>query len=140
MATAILRALFRLQRNHQWIWHSTRRVAFRLAPQPKERVPAPYPDAAMLIVAMWMLTHFTPENIGTIVAPCSHKQPCPPMDEASMRPWLSGRPAGSMPGTVDHHDIEFNDGKDSVVPPLSGQEFERLPYAAKRLPGYPVSQ
>jgi len=50
-------------------------------------VPAPYPDALMHIVTMWMLTDFTPENGGTIVVPGSHKKPCHPLDDASMSRW-----------------------------------------------------
>jgi len=48
---------------------------------------APYPDALMHIVTMWMLSDFTPENGGTIVVPGSHKKPCHPLDDASMSPW-----------------------------------------------------
>jgi ectoine hydroxylase-related dioxygenase (phytanoyl-CoA dioxygenase family) len=146
-------------------------------------VPAPYPDAVMHIVTMWMLNDFTAENGGTIVVPRSHKQACHPIDEAAMRPWpgetqLTGK-AGTVaafdarlwhavagnrtnadrvavlvryapwwlnldtlrPGTADHRDIvELNEGKDSVVPPLSREQFERLPDAAQRLLRYSVSQ
>src|SRR5262249_18311809 len=50
-------------------------------------VPAPYPDAVMHIVTMWMLTDFTTANGGTIVVPYSHKQPCHPMDDAATKHW-----------------------------------------------------
>jgi hypothetical protein len=144
-------------------------------------VPPPYPDAVMHLVSMWMLTDFTQENGGTIVVPGSHKQPCHPMDEESMRPGpgetqLTGK-AGTVaifdarlwhavaenrtmsdrvavlvryapwwlnldtlrPDTVDHGDIvERNHGKDSIVPPLSQEQFESLPDAAKRLLHYSV--
>ncbi|MFN7919938.1 MAG: phytanoyl-CoA dioxygenase family protein [Bryobacteraceae bacterium] len=44
------------------------------------------------------------------------------------------------PGTVDHHDIvEANEGKDSVVPPLSREVFDRLPQELKPLLRYQVT-
>lgn len=43
------------------------------------------------------------------------------------------------PGTVDHQDIvAANDGKDSIVPPLSKEEFEKLPDNVKPLLRYSV--
>lgn len=48
-------------------------------------IPAPYPDTLIHIVTMWMLTDFTEENGGTIIVPGSHKRPCHPFGEESLR-------------------------------------------------------
>ena len=37
------------------------------------RVPAPYPDAPLLLTSLWMLTPFTKKNGGTVLVPGSHK-------------------------------------------------------------------
>ena len=148
-------------------------------------IPAPYPDAVLHIVTMWMLTDFTTENGGTIVVPGSHKLPCHPMKNGPHDPvqpypgetQLTGR-AGTVaafdarlwhavapnvsgtdrvavlvryapwwlnldtlrPGTVDHGDIvAASGGKDSVVPAMSREVFERLPAAVKPMLHYSVT-
>jgi len=41
-------------------------------------VPAPYPDALMHVTTLWMLSPFTVETGGTLVAPGSHRSPTNP--------------------------------------------------------------
>jgi hypothetical protein len=63
-------------------------------------IPAPYPETLIHIVTMWMLTPFTEENGGTIVVPGSHKRPCHPMSEESMKPADGEIQLTGKPGTV----------------------------------------
>lgn len=42
------------------------------------RVPSPYPDAAMHLTTLWMLSPFTVETGGTLVVPGSHRSPTNP--------------------------------------------------------------
>lgn len=49
-------------------------------------IPAPYPDAVLHMVTMWMLTDFTRENGGTIIVPGSHRQPCHPLKGGPLDP------------------------------------------------------
>lgn len=148
-------------------------------------IPAPYPNALLHLVTMWMLTDFTRENGGTIVVPGSHLRECHPVagdavDPAEPYPgetqllgkagtvgifdarlwhavapnvsgadrvavlvryapwWLNLDPL--RPGTIDHQDIvAANNGKDSVVPALPREAFERLPAEVKPLLRYSVS-
>ncbi len=146
-------------------------------------IPAPYPDAVLHMVTMWMLSDFTSENGGTIIVPGSHRQPCHPLKAAQAEPYpgetqLVGK-AGTVaafdarlwhavapnrtqsdrvavlvryapwwlnldtlrPGTIDHQDIvAANNGKDSVVPPISREVFDRLPEAVKPMLRYSVTE
>ena len=36
-------------------------------------IPAPFPDAVMTLTSLWMLSEFTPDTGGTIIAPGSHR-------------------------------------------------------------------
>lgn len=148
-------------------------------------IPAPYPNALLHIVTMWMLTDFTPENGGTIVVPGSHLRECHPVEGGPADPakpypgetqlvgkagtvglfdarlWHAVAPNVSgadrvavlvryapwwlnldtlRPGTIDHQDIvAAHDGKDSVVPALSREAFERLPADVKPMLRYSVT-
>lgn len=53
------------------------------------RVPAPYPDAPLLLTSLWMLTPFTRENGGTVLVPGSHKAGNNPTGDNSLVPGTS---------------------------------------------------
>lgn len=70
-------------------------------------IPAPYPDTLIHIVTMWMLTDFTEENGGTIIVPGSHKRPCHPFDEESLRPSAGEIQLTGKAGTVAAFDARL---------------------------------
>lgn len=55
----------------------------------KSRIRAPYPDAVLNLVTMWMLTDYTEENGGTIVIPGSHKRDFAPRHGSEYDPMAS---------------------------------------------------
>ncbi len=67
------------------------------------RIPAPYPDAPLLLTSIWMLTPFNKKNGATVVVPGSHKAGNNPTGDKSLVP-ESTHPseiqAEGMPGSV----------------------------------------
>ncbi len=67
------------------------------------RVPAPYPDAPLLLTSIWMLTSFTGDNGATVVVPGSHKAGNNPTGDISLAPGRthpSEIQAEGQPGSV----------------------------------------
>lgn len=50
------------------------------------RIPAPYPDAPLLLTSLWMLTPFTRENGGTVLVPGSHRSSNNPTGDSCLVP------------------------------------------------------
>lgn len=70
-------------------------------------IKAPYPDTLIHIVTMWMLTDFTEENGGTIIVPGSHRRPCHPLAEESMKPAAGEIQLTGKAGTVAAFDARL---------------------------------
>jgi len=68
---------------------------------------APYPDAVMHIVTMWMLTDFTEDNGGTIIVPGSHKLPCHPGLGEDLKPHPGEIQLTGKAGTVAAFDARL---------------------------------
>ena len=68
------------------------------------RIPAPYPDAPLLLTSLWMLTPFTRENGGTVLVPGSHKASNNPTGDSSL-----------VPGTTHPSEIQAEGKPGSVL-------------------------
>ncbi len=67
------------------------------------RIPAPYPDAPLLLTSLWMLTPFTRKNGATVVVPGSHKAGNNPTGDQGLAPGRthpSETQAEGEPGSV----------------------------------------